>query len=79
MMQIYRAKFGGHDCEIVVGLCHSSPSQVVAWALELRAGGKHEPLYDERGTIVREYADTHANAVASMRRRLLVLLGEERS
>jgi hypothetical protein len=77
-MQIYRSTFGGRACEIVLGRSSLKPGPVVAWALHVRADGGLEPLYGDRGNLVREYAATPDDAVACMRRRLVALLGEER-
>lgn len=77
-MQIYRGTFGGRHCEIAAGRSSSKLGPVVAWALGVKSDGRLEPLYGERGGILREYADTPDDAVASMRRRLVAILGDER-
>lgn len=75
-MQIYRGTFGSRGCEIAVGPSNSGAASV-AWAMGVRSDGKLDPLCDERGHVLREYADTPADALARMKRRLVVLFGAE--
>lgn len=77
-MQIFRGTFGGRLCEIAVQCSNSDPGPIVAWALRVRSDGKLEPIFGRRGNILREYADTPEDAVASLKRQLVVLLGDER-
>ena len=77
-MEICRATFGERTCEIVLDRTRAGPRLVVAWALGIRSDGKLEPLYGERGEILREYADSSSDALAAIRRRLIALFGEER-
>ena len=73
-----RDTFGGRSCEIV--MCASADhGAVVAWALFVRPDGRLDPVYNERGTLVREYAETAAGAEAAVRQRLIALLGARRS
>lgn len=76
-MEIYRATFGDRRCEIALERTHVGQGTVVAWALGVRSDGKLEPLYGERGEIVREYADSPSDALAAVKRRLIALWGEE--
>lgn len=77
--RICRDTFGGRDCEIVVCASAADRGAVVAWALFVRPGGGLDPVYNERGVLVREYAETAAGAEAAMRQRLIALLGARRS
>lgn len=74
--RICRDTFGTRNCEIVVS---ASRGTVVAWALFVRPDGGLDPVYNERGVLVREYAETAAGAEAAMRQRLIALLGARRS
>lgn len=77
-METCRATFGERNCEIAIARTAAGPCPVVAWALGVRSDGKLEPLYGERGKILREYANSSSDALAAIRRRLIVLLGAER-
>lgn len=77
-MEIYRATFGDRHCEIALECTHAGQGAVVAWALGVRSDGKLEPLYGERGEIIREYADSPSEALTAIRHRLIALWGEER-
>lgn len=76
-MQIYRARFGGSLCEIAAGSLRSNPERVVAWALLVKSNGRLEPILDGRGRMLRTHASSLDEAIDSMRRLLVTLLGDE--
>ena len=76
-MQIYRARFGGSLCEIAAGSLCSNPGRVVAWALLVKSNGRLEPILDGRGRMLRTHASSLDEAIDSMRRLLVTLLGDE--
>lgn len=75
--QVSRDTFGKCDCEIVVA-ASASRDAAVAWALFVRPDGGLDPIYDERGVLVRECAGTTAGAEGAVRQRLIALLGARR-
>ena len=74
---VSRDTFGKRDCEIVIA-ASASCDAAVAWALFVRPDGGLDPIYDERGALVRECAGTAAGADAAVRHRLIALLGARR-
>lgn len=73
-LQVFRDTFGGRDCEILVA-ASGDHGAVVAWALFVRPDGALDPVYNERGVLVRECAETTTSAEAAVRQQLIALLG----
>jgi len=75
-MQIYRSTFGRSRCEIFLHQ-YGGTRVIAAWALLIRPDGRLDPLSGEDGRAVQARADNFEDALVAMKRRLVVLLGEE--